>query len=298
MTVIPAAAYSEEQHGPLTKAAIPLCGPSNEPLKVKGQFNGVMEYKGRKTAQPVYVVQRLATPLLGFPAISGLQLMHLIDSVGELEADMKKQYPKVFTGLGCLKGEYKIKLQNDAKPYALSLPRRVPLPLNDKVKAELQRMENMGVIIPIEEATDWCAGMVVAPKPEKKIRICSDMTHLNEFICRERHILPAVDETLAKLAGAIVFTKLDATAGFWQIPLHPESVPPTTFITPFGRYCYKRLPFGISSAPEHFQKRLTQMLTGLEGTVCHADDILFSEQHENNMTTDCTKCWGGSRKRV
>ncbi|XP_063077523.1 uncharacterized protein K02A2.6-like [Engraulis encrasicolus] len=286
-TVIPSAAYSERLHGPLTKASIPLCGPSNEPLQVRGQFNAVMTYKDRTTVQPVYVVQKLATPLLGLPAISDLKLIHVVDSVVESENDMKKQYSEVFTGLGCLTGEYKIKLKDNVKPFALSLPRRVPLPLHDKVKEELQRMEKMGVIVPIEEPTDWCAGMVVAPKPNGKIRICSDMTRLNEYICRERHILPAVDETLAKLAGATVFSKLDATAGFWQVPLHPQSVPLTTFITPFGRYCYKRLPFGISSAPEHFQKRLTQMLTGLEGTVCHADDILVfgstREQHDQRL---------------
>lgn len=116
--------------------------------------------------------------------------------------------------------------------------------------------------------------MVVVPKPNGKIRICVDLTRLNENVCRERHILPAVVETLAKLAGARIFSKLDATAGFWQVPLHKDSAPLTTFITPIGRYCFNRLPFGISSAPEHFQKRLTQMLDGLEGTLCHADDIL------------------------
>ena len=112
-TVIPATTYSKERHGPLTKATIPLCGPSNEPLKVRGQFDGVMAYKDRTTTQPVYVVQKLATPLLGFPAISDLKLLHLVDSVRELEADMKKLYPQVFTGLGCLKGEYRIKLKED-----------------------------------------------------------------------------------------------------------------------------------------------------------------------------------------
>uniref|UniRef100_A0A3B3C9Q2 Gypsy retrotransposon integrase-like protein 1 n=1 Tax=Oryzias melastigma TaxID=30732 RepID=A0A3B3C9Q2_ORYME len=287
VTVIPAATYSKDLHGQLAKAEKALCGPGGEALKVKGQFDAVMKYKDRTTTQPVYVIQRLSTPLLGFPAISALGLLHLVDSVKELEDDMKKSYPKVFTGLGLLKGEYKIKLKEGAKPYALSLPRRVPLPLYDKVKAELERMEKMGVIEAIEEPTEWCAGMVVAPKPNEKVRICSDMTHLNEYVCRERHILPAVDETLAKFAGATVFTKLDATAGFWQVPLHPESVPLTTFITPFGRYCYKRLPFGISSAPEHFQKRLTQMLSGLDGTVCHADDILVfgstREQHDQRL---------------
>ena len=144
------------------------------------------------------------------------------------------------------------------------------------------------MIAPIDEPTEWCAGIVVAPKPNGKIRICVDLTHLNDYVCRERLILPAVDETLAKLSGATLFTKLDATAGFWQVPLHPESVPLTTFITPFGRYCFHRLPFGISSAPEHFQKRLTQMLSGLEGTVCHADDILVfgtsREQHDHRLS--------------
>lgn len=130
-----------------------------------------------------------------------------------------------------------IRHQEDAKPYALSLPQCVPLPLHNKVKEELQRMEKMDMIMPIKEATNWCAGMVVAPKPKGKIRICSDMTYLNEYICRERHILPAVDETLAKVAGATVFIKLDATARFWQVPLHSKSVPLTTFITPFTKDC-------------------------------------------------------------
>lgn len=159
-------------------------------------------------------------------------------------------------------------------------------------------MEKMVVVVPIEEPTDWCADMVVAPKPNGKIRICSDMTHLNEFICRERHILPAVDKTLAKLTGAIVFSKLDATAGFWQVPLHPKSVPLTTFITPFGRYCYKRLLFGISSAPEHFQRQLTQMLTGLKGLYATLTTSWSLGQHKGYMTTGCTECWDGCRKRA
>lgn len=102
----------------------------------------------------------------------------------------------------------------------------------------------------------------------------------------ETYIFPVLEEKLlAKLSGAIFFFKLDATAGFWQIPVHRDSAPFTTFITPFGRYCFHRLPFGISSAPAHFQKKLTQMLDGLEGTICHADDILVfgttQEEHDD-----------------
>ena len=100
------------------------------------------------------------------------------------------------------------------------------------------------------------------------------ITKLNESIPREYHPLPSVDHTLAQLAGATIFSKLDANSGFWQIGLSPESAKLTTFITPFGRFCFNCLPFGISSAPEHFQKRITQVLEGTDGALCLMDNIL------------------------
>ena len=91
------------------------------------------------------------------------------------------------------------------------------------------------------------------PKSNGHVRICVDLTKLNESVCRERYQLPSVEESLSKRSRAHVFTKLDANSGFWQIPLHSDSRPLTTFLTPFGRYCFNRLPFGITSALEHFQ---------------------------------------------
>ena len=114
-------------------------------------------------------------------------------------------------------------------------------------------MESLGVITKIEQATEWCAGMVVVPKKSGSVRICVDFWALNESVLREVHPLPTVDETLAHLSGASVFSKLDANSGFWQIPLADSTKHLTTFITPYGRYCFNKLPFGISSAPEYFQ---------------------------------------------
>ena len=102
-------------------------------------------------------------------------------------------------------------------------------------------MEQLGVIEKIEEPTEWCAGLVVVPKQSGKVRICVDLTKLNENVCRERHPLPAVEEVLAQLSGATVFSILDANSGFWQIPLSEESARLTTFISPFGRFCFRRL---------------------------------------------------------
>ena len=149
-------------------------------------------------------------------------------------------------------------------------------------------MERNGVIAKVEQPTEWCCGMVVVPKSNSnKVRICVDLTRLNHSVKRERHPLPAVDQTLAQLAGGKVFSKLDANSGFWQIPLSPASALLTTFITPFGRYHFRRLPFGISSAPEHFQRRISEALIGLEGTVCLMDDILVygatREEHDERL---------------
>lgn len=86
-------------------------------------------------------------------------------------------------------------------------------------------------------------------------------------------MLPTADEIIAKLSGAKVFSSLDAASGFWQIPLHPDSCRLATFITPFGRYCFRRLPFGISSAPEIFHRKMQETLQGLEGVEVFMDDI-------------------------
>lgn len=86
-------------------------------------------------------------------------------------------------------------------------------------------------------------------------------------------MLPFVEHTLEQLEGARIFSKLDAKSGFWQIPLSKESDLFTIFITLFERYCFNRVYFGISSAPEQFQKQMSQLLEALDGVVCQIDDI-------------------------
>ena len=161
----------------------------------------------------------------------------------------------------------------------------MPYPLRLKVQAELKRTEKLGVISKITEPTPWCAGIVVVPKSNGQVRICVDLTKLNESVCKERYQLPSVEESLSKLSSARVFTKLDANSGFWQIPLHSDSRLLTTFLTPFGRYCFNCLPFGITSAPEHFQHHVTTILDGLQGVICQMDDILVfgSTQGEHDQ---------------
>ena len=88
-------------------------------------------------------------------------------------------------------------------------------------------------------------------------------------------MLPNLDNIAPKLSGSTVFSKLDATSGFHQISLDEASCLLTTFITTFGRYCNRRLPFGITSAPEIFQRRMTEILDGLDGVESIIDDVLI-----------------------
>lgn len=233
--------------------------------------------------QSVYVVEDLQKPLLGRPAIESLQVLNRIGAVDKQSP--VDEFHHLFEGLGKLSQPYTTKLQEGAQPYSLSAARRVPLPLMDAVKKELERMENLGVISRVNEPTEWCAGMVPVPKKNGQVRICVDLTRLNKSVQRERHQLPAVEQVLAQLTGAKVFSKLDANSGFWQIPLAPESALLTTFITPFGRYCFHRLPFGITSAPEHFNRRISDILTGAQGVVSMTDDILVfgKDQDEHDV---------------
>ena len=135
---------------------------------------------------------------------------------------------------------------------------------------------------------------MVVPKKTGTIRICVDLKPLNESVQREVHPLPAVDDTLAQMAGAKVFSTLDANSGFWQVPLAPSSRLLTTFLTPYGRYCFNKLPFGICSAPEHFQRQMEKTLIGVEGVLWHMDDVLVFDRTKDSMMPDlkppCRNC--------
>ncbi|GFN86353.1 Pol polyprotein [Plakobranchus ocellatus] len=231
----------------------------------------------RKCQEEIYVIQGLDQPPLGRPAIEALDLLQRINNVKSTQesVDFRKEFPELFTGLGKLQKEYKIQLKDDVVPHKISTPRRIPVPLRKDVEIELQKLQEQDIIKKVTEPTNWCAGLVVVPKANGKIRLCVDLTKLNEGVKRENFPLPLTEELLTRLAGGKLFTKLDCNSGFHQMPLAEESQKLTTFITPFGRFCYKRLPFGISG-PELFHREMSQLVDDIPGVLCDIDDILIT----------------------
>ena len=298
VTAIPEHIYQTMKNPPaLRKASEALHGPRRNQLQVAGKLTATIRDQQHLTKQEIFIIPDLEEPLLGRPAIEALRLvtihpiLHTIQSQPKIEPfNPQKEIPELFTGLGEFGEAYSIPLARDAMPYSVPTPRRIPLPLMKETQAELQRMEEMGVISRIEGHSQWCSPIVVVPKANGKVRICVDLTKLNKSVQRELHMLPTVDHLLAQLGDTKVMSKLDANSGYWQIPLAPESRTLTTFITPFGRYQFNRLPFGISSASEIYQKRMQEILDDLTGVICMQDDVLVygRNQHEHDARLKAT----------
>ena len=107
------------------------------------------------------------------------------------------------------------------------------------------------------------------------MRICVDLRKLNEAFKRERYILPTLQDVAPKLVGAKVFSKLDASSRLLADTVTPRKLKVDhPLITPSGRFCFLRLPFGITSAPEIFQKRMTNLFKDQEGVAAIQDDII------------------------
>ena len=99
------------------------------------------------------------------------------------------------------------------------------------------------------------------------VRICLDSKRLNDAIIREHHYIQKLEDVLPQLSNAKVFSKLDARSGYWNVILDEELKFLTTFNSPFGRYSFKRLPFGVVSAQDIFQRKIDETYDGLPGII-------------------------------
>jgi hypothetical protein len=131
-----------------------------------------------------------------------------------------------------------------------------------------------GILEKVDEPTPWCSN-VLCRESTNKFRVSIDPSQtINKAIERPVYQMPTLTEQLHKLQNAKYFTLVDIKDGFLHIPLDEESSLMSIMHTTHGRYRWKRLPFGINSAPEEFQMRLMTAFEGLDGTAMIADDIL------------------------
>jgi len=296
VNVIPYSAYrkiAETSKIDLRKPKARLSAYNGEDIPVKAVCTLQSKHKGITRNLEFFITSIESEPVLSISACKELGLIKFISAVDRDEntetfaARIREEYKDVFTGIGCLERPYHIVLDPEVQPV-INPPRRVPYGLQDRVKAALDEMCNQGIIVPVDQPTDWVNSMVaVEKKNTDKLRICIDPRPLNKAIKREHYHLPTIEEITTRLSGAKFFSTLDARSGFWQIPLDDESSTLTTFATPYGRYRFTRMPFGIHSAQEVFHKRLHELFQDLSGVETDIDDILVwgrtREEHDERL---------------
>ncbi len=255
-------------------------------VKVIGQVSLDCEYRKKIHLLTFNVISQDAPSILGLPGIEELGLVQRVYSAS-CDDELLQEFSDVFEGLGQIKGvEHTIRLKENAIPV-VHPPRRVPAKLKNPLKEELTRMVNLGVIEKVDGPTKWVNSLVIVRKKNNKLRLCMDPSDLNKSIMREHFPMKSVEEVMSQMPDARVFSVLDANHGFWQIKLSEASSQLCTFNTPFGRYAFKRLPFGISSAPEVFQGIMTQLFEDIDGCEVIIDDLLIwgrnIEEHDARL---------------
>ena len=276
---------------PLQSSTVKLRTYTGEKIAVTGELSVKVQSGSQVHTLPLLVVPGQGPSLLGRNWLLKLQLdwKNIFSLRSSSLQDVLDHYTTLFQeGLGTLK-QHKVKffLREGATPKFYKA-RPVPLAMQQRVTAELDRLQAEGIISPIK-VSDWATPIVPVLKKDGTIRVCGDFKlTVNQATKTEVYPLPRIDELFASLSGGTVFSTLDLSHAYNQLLLDDEAQELTSINTHKGLYKYTRLPFGVASAPAVFQRTMDTLLKDLPMTCVYIDDILVAgktpQDHLTNLT--------------
>ena len=146
----------------------------------------------------------------------------------------------------------------DTRPIAQT-PYRVPDKLKAKVKCEIDNLLEAGIIVP--SSSPWASPIVPVLKPDSSVRLCVDYRRLNDCTLQDGYYMPTLEEILEWVGPCGVLSKLDLAKGYYQVKMAESSCQYTAFISPFSKFEFTRMPFGLKNAPAVFQRLMDTVLT-------------------------------------
>ena len=272
---------------------------SGEQIRPIGKIRVKVDLNGQSVNLDLLVVKQEGPTLMGRNWMKFLQLDWMEIKSIRLSNDKQKtsenvekileKHRKVFEpGIGKLTNiTGKLTLQDGAQPKFYK-PREVAYSLRPRVEEELERLQQEGIISPIE-FSDWATPIVPLPKANGKVRICGDYkVTLNPVMKIEQYPLPKIADIFASLSGGQKFSKIDLTQAYLQMEVDEASKSLLTINTHKGLFRFNRLPFGIASAPAIWQRAMDQILANIPKTQCILDDMIIKgatdEEHLQNLS--------------
>lgn len=276
VNVIPENMWRILKIGSLKKIKLNITNYGGQTLDVVGSYNLRVVFNGKNYFLDFIILKTNGNspPVLGIRSLQELNLVQR--NIFQIQNNnIFTENPALFEGIGkILSSPVNFQLKRDYQPKVVPC-RRVPFHLMDKLKAELDRMISDNIITTVKKPTEFVNPIVIVKKPDNSIRICLDPQNLNDALLREHYEIPTFDEITRDMCGAKIFSTLDASKGFWQIVLTEEASELTTFATPFGRYMFLRLPYGVCNAPEIFHRTFTEIFGDIKGVKVYIDDIII-----------------------
>ena len=272
------------------------------PLDIAGQVLVDVEHNGQQLTLPLLIVraEKYAPPLLGrawmmkirldwknlFPTSNGQFVVEQKND--ERIGQLKERFAEIFKPeLGTVNGvTAKLHIKDNVKPV-FQKARPVPFALRPALEKELKKMQDEGIIEPVE-VSEWATPIVCVPKTDGSVRVCGDYKGtVNPAIQTEQFPIPTLEEIRGKVSTWKKFTKIDLRSAYQQMVLDKASQHLCTINTHKGLFRYTRLPFGISSSPAIWQRFIEQVLARLVGTCVIMDDLLVGgandDEHLRNL---------------
>ncbi|WUR05035.1 endonuclease [Vairimorpha necatrix] len=280
-------------------------GIGNEILKIEGYLKDcIIEINGKGVIFSPLIIKDIKYVIIGANVICDnkklildilnapkYRINQMSNSACDLEENkILKEYEDVFkTEISdynlCTAGSHRI--QTNSTKIICQRNGRIPVSQEEAVNEEINKLLELGILR--ESRSPWCSRILMVPKPDKTWRMCVDYRGLNSITVKDAYMTPRIDEIFDSLSTATIFTILDATSGFHQIPLQEEDKEKTAFSYRGKLYEFNRMPFGLCNAPATFQRAMDNIFRkeNHNFVIPYLDDIIIysrnKEEHKKHV---------------